>query len=147
MKLLPKLALIGVGGFVLVKLISANIINRLNFIVTGIQLGFVGTTPTVTLSIAIQNPTGSSFTINSIVGNVFLNGSFIGNVSSFVTTAIPPNGQVTLPVTVLLNISQVISDIIHVIDGSAGIQALIELQATANIDNLAFPLDVSYKLL
>lgn len=147
MKLLPKLALIGAGIFVAVKLVTANVINRLNFIVTGVQLGFQGTTPQVTIQIAIQNPTSSSFTINSIVGNVFLNGQFIGNVSSFQTTAIPPNGQVTLPVNVLLNVAQVIADVIHIIDGSAGIQAMIEIQATANIDNLAFPLDVSYKLI
>jgi hypothetical protein len=147
MKLLPTLALIAGGAFVLSKMATANVASRLNFVLGGISTSFSGINPIVTVNLIVQNPTSGSFTVNSIVGNVLVNGALIGNISMFTPVQIPANGQVPLPLNILLNPVQVLTDVLNLLAGTAGSQVVVIVQGTANVDNLTIPIAIQYNLL
>lgn len=53
------------------------------------------------VTLGVSNPTNQSLTINSIVGDLILNGSTIAAVESFVTTTIKPNAKTFLQVQLI----------------------------------------------
>jgi LEA14-like dessication related protein len=147
MRPLTAIALIGAGIFVLSKIATANIASRLNFVLGGVSASLSGLTPVVTVNVVVQNPTSGSFTVNSLVGNISVNGTQIGNISMFVATVIPPNNQVQLPLTVILNPAQVLTDLLNLLTGNSGNQVIVSLDGTANIDNIPIPVSIQYNVL
>lgn len=153
MKLLPALGLTVVGVFLLQKVSAAAAATRINFLVGGVKLASIGFTPILNVTVVAQNPTNSTFTINSFVGNVFLNGDMIGNAAGFIPTTVKPaspgglTGQTEIPLNVSLNGLTLVSDIVSVITGQAQVAAVVRLVGTANVDNLLLPIDITYKLI
>lgn len=56
--------------------------------------------PKIILTFEIQNVTNSSLNINGIVGDIYVNGSYLANVSNLKTMAILPKSVLTYPVEI-----------------------------------------------
>lgn len=118
----------------------ASTIANLVFVPRGIAI----TGGAVNVVIGVQNPTSNSLSFNSLAGNLFVNGSAIGNVASFQPAVIIPNGETPVNVMVTPSILGIATDVLSMIQGnmSGGITA--NFQGTANIDNSAVPVNLNF---
>jgi len=150
LKPLTVFLLIG-GALTLVALTAAKALNNsLNFVIKGLKLGWEGISPTVEISIAIQNTTPASFSINAIIGTVYLNGSKIGDVSNFTAVTVTGVGETIYPIKVrvgLLGVADQVNDIIDIINGSRGIAANLRFVGSVNVANIPYPIDISYNII
>jgi len=135
---------IGVGALWLIDLAGkAAGASSLNFVITNAQVKQSGLSSIIVLTINIQNPSNSGYTIKSIVGNFFINNNLTGNVSSFSAIDVPPNSEVPVQLNVLLQPGAVISDIINLFSGSNAVN--LRLVGTANA-GLSIPFDIQFSL-
>ncbi len=104
-----------------------------------------GISPVIQVGVMAQNVTNGSLQFNALAANAFLNGTNIGNVSGFQPVTIGPVSQVTIPLTIVVNATQIISDVIAILTGSAGVAANLEIKGTANVSGLILPVDIIYK--
>jgi hypothetical protein len=119
----------------------------LNFYPASVSnISFDGITPVISLGIMAQNPSGQSFTVNSLVGNLFANDTLIGNVSSFTNTTIQPNSQQLYTVNVRMSLLGIVTDLIKSFRHETGLQQEIEFNAWANVNGYTLPLKLKYKV-
>ena len=146
MKTLP-IVLLTVGGLVLLdKLSYFGAASRLHYTLASINPVYNGAQPILQLVIGIQNPTSQTFTVQAITGDVLLNGTYVGSVQAFQQTIIAHLAQTSLPVSVALSLSGLVSDIISLFTGSAGQSIAAEFQGTVNVDGNIIPLTLKYTL-
>ena len=145
MKVLPAILLTVGGIYALSKISAASTVSGLNFIVSGYQFNQTGIYPTVNVNVTAQNVSNQSVQFNALAANAYLNGAFIGNVSGFQPTLINGLSQTIIPLTILVNVTSVVSDVISIFTGSAGSSAVLELKGNANIANVVVPFDVTYQ--
>lgn len=136
----------GAGAFILYSLFrkgmaAGNLVFR-PYNLKGIRLD--GITPVMTLGLAIQNTSNQSFTLQSLAGEVYANKYLIGNVGSFKPQTVHPNSETVIYIDCRLSIIGIVTDIINAIRNKT-FSHTIELESTANIDNLQVPVDLSYK--
>lgn len=147
MKLLPAIGLTIGGLYILSKITAVGAASRLNFVITNVNVTTSGISVILQVTVQVQNPTNSGFTINSLVGNVLLNGTLIGNASSFNQVSIAPNQQTPLMLTVVLSAIATVNDIVNILSGSSGVHAVVAINGTANVDNLPIPVNLQYQVL
>jgi LEA14-like dessication related protein len=111
--------------------------------VSGVQ--FSGSTPIVSANILIQNTSGTDLQINSFAGTVSSNGTVIGNVSNFSPVVIPGNSQVSMPITITLQLLGVASDIVNSIQ-TGSLKQSLALSGQANVNNFQLPVNVTYQI-
>lgn len=66
----------------------------------------------VQVNLLIQNITNASVTVNSMTGNLLMNGNQLAALSDFTQRVIPANGQVTVPINVSLSVLSLPGNII-----------------------------------
>lgn len=121
-------------------------IGTLNFFPDKVRdFHFSGLTPVFTLGLGVQNTSNQSFTVNSIAGNAYSNGYYVGNLSNFSPQIIIKNTQGILLLDVRLALIGIVNDLINAFQ-SENFQQSLELKATANVDNLQIPLNIKYKI-
>lgn len=140
-------ALLYLGGFYLLYMVvfarSASSLVFFPYNVTG--FAFEGALPVMNIEILVQNPTNSTFTVNSIAGNAFTDDTLVGNLSSFEQVQIPPNTEVALPVRIRFQPLGIVDDIISAFkDGH--IAKDVKVTGTVNANGYQLPLTVSYHL-
>lgn len=139
-------------GFSLIGLIALyflrlkTTISHLNYYAAGVSLSWDNQTPVLKVSIGIQNPDENSFLVKSIVGNLYANGTIVGNVSAFTPLTVPPLSSVVYPVYVRLSILGITSNIIQILTGSGGFREMVEFDGTARVDNITNPLNIKYTI-
>jgi hypothetical protein len=144
-KLLPAILLIGGGVYVLSKVSSASAASSLNFIVTGYSFNTNGLYPTISVNVTAQNVSSQPVQFNALAANAFLNGQYIGNVSGFIPVTIPAAGQAVIPLSILVNVTNVINDVVSIFSGSAGSSAILEMKGSTNLSGLVIPFDLTYQ--
>lgn len=143
---IAKAALVTGAVIALTALNKVYASGTLNFYPASIKdISFDGITPVVTLGLAIQNPSGQSFTINSLVGNVTANGTLIGNVSSFNPVYVRANSQQIYYLNVRMSLLGIVNDIIKAFNGN-GISQELKFSAYANVSNYTIPITITYKV-
>ena len=104
---------------------------------------------TMQLELIIQNTNSDSLQINSIAGALYSNESgtstLIGNVSSFVPVRINGNTQGMILVAVRLKAISLVNEIIRAFQQN-NFSKEIELDASANVDNLQLPVNLTFKV-
>lgn len=139
------IALTFAGGLALYFFNKSRSAGFLNFYLKNAELKFSGITPILTLGLAIQNPSNSSFTIKSVVGNLYSNSYLIGNVSAYGEKIVAPASEQIYPLEVRLSLIGVVSDLVKVFTGG-GIAQQVEFDGAINVDNLTQPLDFKYTI-
>jgi LEA14-like dessication related protein len=96
--------------------------------------------PTVTVEIAVQNPTNQRITLKSIRGSVFVNDKYLANVSSFGDQVITGNSESIVKVTarpsgvgVFQSIRQLLTQPIGTIQ--------VRFSGSANVDGINIPIE------
>lgn len=102
-------------------------------------------TPVAEIGIGVQNTSNQSFRVNSIAGNAYSNGSYVGNIGSFVPVEVPPNSQAVIMVKVRLQLVGIVNNIIDAFQDKHFTQD-VKLTLSANVDNLQLPIDLNYKV-
>lgn len=137
---------IAAAGFILFGLLSkSKALGNLYFYPHSLKgIKFEGITPVMTLGLAVQNTSNQSFTLRSIAGELYANSYPIGNISNFVPQTILPNSQTIIFINARLSLLSIVTNIINAIRNNTFSQTL-ELDSTANIDNLQVPIDLKFK--
>jgi len=153
MKLLSTIGLALAGFYLLSKLSFAGNASRLNYTVSGMSLGMNGLNLVVSINLVVQNPTNQIFNVAAIVANVgLISGTpsqeqLLGNVAGFMPVTIPATSQANVPLTVTISGLSLISDIVNIFNGSAGVTAQLHITGTVNANSTLLPIDVKYQAL
>ncbi len=133
------------GGIILYSLFRKGAaLGTLNFYPGTVKdIEFDNSVPVMTLGLVVQNTSNQYFNLNSIAGNVYANDKYVGNVSSFIVQHIPANSQTTIFLNLRMNLIGIVTDIINAFTTHNTSQVL-KLEATANIDTLQVPVNISY---
>lgn len=138
--------LIPVGIFAALAFILAKKFNAANnfvFLLKGLS---VTKFPLIELVIGIGNPSGDSFNVQSIAGEITVNGKMMGTVNSFQKIIIAPNKETLLRLKVepsLVNIGQTFAQMIQ--QKQRG-NFTIVMKGTANVSGVPIPLNIKYQL-
>jgi len=111
--------------------------------ITGLTLS--GLSPVLTATLIVQNTNNIAFQVNSIAASVSSNGTLIGNVSNFTPITIPGNGQIAIPLTLVLQPIALVNNIIGIITGGSG-GAELSIDGSLNADGIQAPISLKYKV-
>jgi LEA14-like dessication related protein len=143
----PLFALVGIaGGVLLIGAIAKGAIARnLNFVITGLRIGGTVLQPVLYVILGVQNPSSLDYTIQSLSGNVYVNGSLIGNASKFDEVTLKANSQTKYEIAVQMSILVVSTTILALFQGT--IAGNLVIQGTVNVEHVPVPIDVTYKII
>lgn len=143
--MIRNLALIGVG-LLAVKYFS-NKASGARYL-TGVKLEIRGIAPIglneLQVTFAVNNPNTRPSVIKSVVGDVYINNTKAARVQTYNQVTIQGNAQSIYPVTVKLNPVRAFQSLAQLFKGVAG--NTIRFAGTANIDDIAQPINTSYGL-
>jgi hypothetical protein len=111
--------------------------------ITGMSMS--NATPTIDLTILAQNTSTASVTVNSFAGNVFSNGTLIGNVYNFFPVYIPGNSQTPVSVSIALKPLGIVNDLIRAFQYNNFAQN-ITVEGFANVSGLQLPVTLNFKV-
>lgn len=150
----PKYLLIGLAAYLGAKVFAKkNAAERLNYFVQKVSLRFSGFTPILDVVLAIQNPTGTTLNVGSIVGDLYINDNYVANISGYQLTQIKPMGATLFPLSARLSIAGVIGEAKDIIDalmiGNTNVLLSQTLRFNGNVyaEGLTMPLKFTYKVL
>lgn len=144
------LGVVGVGAFLLHTLQKAAAAGTLKVFIDNIHVecgGFLCTSPVVQLVTVIQNPSTSDLKLTAVAGDVFLNGGYIGNASSFNIPPIKAGAQQPVNISVRLQIAQVAATLLDLVTGKQGLKGEIRFDGTVTGEGVNIPLNLTYKVL
>jgi LEA14-like dessication related protein len=128
------------GGLAWYFFSRAQTLSNLIFVPRGIGTVAGG----VSVRLGVQNPTANPIQLNSLAGSLVINGNAVGNVSSFLPVTIAPNAETVLDLTIIPNMFGAASQVLNLIEGNEFNTKLNpSLQGTANVNNIAVPLNIS----
>lgn len=96
----------------------------------------------IKLSLGANNPTNSSATLKSIIGNLYLAGKQVASVESFNTVQILPNAKTIVTIDVRPSLSGIWSTIKTILQNKGKSAAALKatFEGTANVDGISFPI-------
>lgn len=142
--------IVGVGAFLLHTLQKAAAAGTLKMFIDNIHVecgGLLCTSPIVELVTVIQNPSSSDLALNSIAGDVYLNGGYIGNASSFNIPVIKAGAQQPVKIDVRLQLAAIASTLLNLVTGKSGLKGEIRFAGTVTGEGINIPVDLIYKVL
>jgi len=94
------------------------------------------------LSLGANNPTGSSATLKSITGALYLSGKQVASVESFNTVRILPNAKTIITIDVRPSLSGIWSTIKSILQNKGKSAAALKatFEGFANVDGVSFPI-------
>ena len=101
--------------------------------------------PTVTVEIAVQNPTNQRITLKSISGSIFVNDKYLANVSSFGDQIITGNSESIVKVTARPSGLGVFQSVRELLTQPIG-TIQVRFSGTANVDGINVPIEESKTL-
>lgn len=138
--------LAGAGGFLAYQLLRARSTANLVFFPGNIQsFNFVGATPVLSLDVLIQNSSSLDVTVQSLAGNVFSNGSLVGNVSNTLPIVVPANGSARPVLQIAFMPLGVVNTIIDAWQ-SGHFSVPLSFQGFANVGYIQVPLKLNFKI-
>lgn len=141
------LILLSIAGVVVYSLLrKGGGIKNLRFFPGAIKkITWNGTMPVLEFSLGVQNTSNQSFTIKSVAGNIYANGTYIGNVGAFSPQNVAPNSQAMVTLLFRLQLTGVVNNIIDAINSGTFKQTL-KMDLIVNVDNLQVPVNFDIKV-
>lgn len=97
----------------------------------------------IIVRLGMMNPTGSSATVNSIVGSIYVKESAVATVENYTTIKILPKSKSFIDLTITPSGIGILSFVRSLINqGIKNISA--QFKGNANIDGVTVPLDITY---
>lgn len=106
---------------------------------------FDNATPVAELTIQVQNTSNSNINLYSLAGQVYANGTLIGNISNFSGVTITANSSVLLPITVQFSILGAVNDLIRSFQ-TGQFRQDISIEGYVNAANFQVPLKLTFKI-
>lgn len=145
--------IIAIGAIVYWSATKANAVATIRSLVYSIQKvepsceGFLCLSPILQLTIRIFNPTDNALNLQSISGDVFINGQNIGKMYAFNIPAIQANAPTDIAIKVQGSSITLLTQAVQVIKGQNGPNVTMRITGTANGEGLLVPLDIQYRIL
>lgn len=123
-------------------------LTRLNFLLGKVGIQFDGITPIAVLDIYAQNPTGSTYDLSAISGQLYFNGTNIGNIAYFNPLTIAAVSQTKIIVPVRLSLIGAATQLLPILTGGLKIpQAVMRVVGTVNVNSIPAPIDLSFSII
>lgn len=113
---------------------------KITFGIRGVRVGGGLFNPTITIDLAIQNPTNQRANVRSIVGEVSVNGQYIANVTAFGQQTIQPNSESIIKLSARPSASGVGQFLISIFQQKQK-SIVTNFTGTANIDGVTYPIN------
>jgi hypothetical protein len=128
-------------GILAIYMISGPLstLSNLNFIARGAAMNGGA----LQLTLGIQNPTSGAITLNSLVGNILVNGASFGNISNFASTIIAPNQETDIVLNIAPNDIGIAAGLLTSLEGGTD-SLTVTAQATANINGAPVPVNLTF---
>jgi hypothetical protein len=133
------------GAAAIYILAKRSLSKKLQFDFSSVGTSGTVTSPKIVVHMAALNPSNQSATINSIVGELYVNNKFLGNVTSFNAQKILPKASSDVSFTIkpsLLSALPIIKSIIS--NKTKGYS--FTFKGNANVDGIVVPVETSYSL-
>lgn len=113
---------------------------KANFLLRSVKPTGTILQPTVTVEIAVQNPTNQRIILKSISGSLFINDKYLANVSSFGDQIIAGNSESIVKVTARPSAVGVFQSVRELLSKPIGTMQ-VRFSGTANVDGINIPID------
>lgn len=113
---------------------------KTSFFLRRVRPGGTITAPTVSVELAVQNPTNQTATIKSITGALSINGNAIANLAAFGDQKIAANSESTIRLTArpsAVGVFQTVKELFTAAPGTIS----ANFTGSANVDGLVVPIN------
>lgn len=138
---------IGVGLWLLLKTRKVAAFDQMRFLINRVSLSGNVFTPELNIALLAQNPTDEDIAISSLLGDVYVNDSKIGNVSSFTPFTLLPNSETPFTVKARVSVTGILSQLGELLNGVGGAQPKVRISGTVNADGTVIPVDLNTTIL
>lgn len=134
-----QVLLIGAAGLAAYYFANLGIATgTMNFVFSGIKINSIND---FVFTITMQNVSNADLNVNSMSGNILLNGDSFANISDFTKRTIPGNSQADIDVHIkpqLFSLSTQIQNLIN----NPGSQLSFTINGNANVNGLVLPFSI-----
>jgi hypothetical protein len=134
------------GAAIFYILKKSTLINRVEFYLNRVKVGGSLFRPTLDIEMLIQNPTNVSAELKSIVGEVYVNGSYVARFSKFGSQKIEPNSQAIFQIQAVPSLVGSFTAIKELLTQPKGSGVEVKTTGTANVDKIVIPFDQTISL-
>lgn len=132
----------GAIAFLLYTAYKAKAVSNLLFFPGNVlSMGFMGANPVMTFNMSIQNTSSLPVTVNGLAGNLFSNGTLVGNVSLDGPITVPANTRVYQTFEAQFLLIGIVNNIIRAFQNNNFTQAM-QLEGFANVSGLQVPISL-----
>jgi LEA14-like dessication related protein len=122
--------------------------SRLNFYIAKLVPRLQGITPVIDIYVGVQNPTGGTFTVQSVAGKVYVNENYLGDLSSFTLTTVKPNQQTFFVATLRMSLIGLASEVYNAItEGLSTVTFNMKFNGTVNVNSVPVPVALGYRII
>jgi LEA14-like dessication related protein len=135
-----NIVLLGVGGYLVIRYFGnlGVAVNTISFILKTVNIKAVNN---IQVILTVQNVSNANLTINSMAGDIMLNGEQFASISDFTQRMVPGNSAIDIPINVRPNYSNLPSYITSMLNGQKNFDFTI--QGNANVNGLVFPFSLT----
>ena len=100
----------------------------------------------IIVRLGMLNPSGSSATLNSLVGSLLIKGNEVATIENFTKTTITPQSKSFVDITITPSALGILTSLNSLLkkDGLKNLNA--QIVGNANIDGITMPIDVKYSI-
>lgn len=121
---------------------------RLQFYIAKIGLRMSGLTPYVDVDLMIQNPAASDYELTAFVGQLYFNGSLMGNASIFTPVPVKAYNETKVVIPVKLSLLGSAQTLIALLqNGGTSNGATLRVTGTVTVNSIPVPLDVTQNII
>jgi LEA14-like dessication related protein len=142
-KVIAVLGITGVSAVVLCLICKELAIKRLCYSILGYKLK----SSLLNIAFLISNPGARPFLQKSFFGNVYVNDLLIGSVSDCQAMELRACSSTPVAFQVSLDACRSKRDAIKILDGTAGISAVVRVRGNVVVDGMEVPVNLSYKVI
>ncbi len=148
MKIESKTLLILGGALLAWPLISKAVAgSKLSIVFSRIKsVNYQGGQLQIIIELRAINPSNQDFTIRSLHGDLYFNGTSVGQGFILSPLTIQPNSYTDLPITFTLTTGQAANAIYNLVTGGTSGGATLNFKGSANVDGLPIPINQTFGL-
>lgn len=133
------------GAAAIYLLAKKSLASKLQFSFKSFSTSGSLTSPKLNIHLSALNPSNQSAKINSIVGELYVNDSFIGDVTSFTPQIISPNAESDISFQIKPSLLSGLSLIKNLLVNK-GKGYKFKFKGNANVNGLVIPIDETYSI-
>lgn len=135
-----------IGGAAAVFLLSRyRFGQKATFLLRSLRPGGSILQPTISVEMAVQNPTNQTIKIKSITGDISVNDKYLANVSAFGDQTVLPNSESTLRLVARPTAIGIFESVREILTSPGG-KAVASFQGSANVDGIVVPISETRRL-